>query len=73
MRHCRSAILERECPGASLGGEANVLVMPNVDAANIAYNLLRIAAGNGITVGGILLGAAKPGTSWRHRPPCGAS
>jgi len=34
--------------------------MPNVDAANISYNLLRIAAGNGITVGGILLGAAKP-------------
>ena len=34
--------------------------MPNVDAANIAYNLLRIAAGHGITVGGILLGAARP-------------
>ena len=34
--------------------------MPNVDAANISYNLLRIAAGNGITVGGILLGAARP-------------
>jgi malate dehydrogenase (oxaloacetate-decarboxylating)(NADP+) len=34
--------------------------MPNVDAANISYNLLRIAAGGGITVGGILLGAARP-------------
>jgi malate dehydrogenase (oxaloacetate-decarboxylating)(NADP+) len=34
--------------------------MPNVDAANISYNLLRITAGGGITVGGILLGAAKP-------------
>ena len=34
--------------------------MPNVDAANISYNLLRIAAGSGITVGGILLGAARP-------------
>ena len=34
--------------------------MPNVDAANISYNLLRVAAGNGITVGGILLGAARP-------------
>jgi malate dehydrogenase (oxaloacetate-decarboxylating)(NADP+) len=33
--------------------------MPNVDAANIAFNLLRIAAGNGIAVGGILLGAAR--------------
>ena len=54
------AVMEREVPDAPLGGEANVLVMPNVDAANIAYNLLRIAAGNGITVGGILLGAAKP-------------
>jgi malate dehydrogenase (oxaloacetate-decarboxylating)(NADP+) len=55
-----SAVLEREAPEARMTGEANVLVMPNVDAANIAYNLLRIAAGNGITVGGILLGAAWP-------------
>jgi malate dehydrogenase (oxaloacetate-decarboxylating)(NADP+) len=53
-------VLEREFPDANLQAEANVLVMPNVDAANISYNLLRIAAGNGITVGGILLGAAKP-------------
>jgi malate dehydrogenase (oxaloacetate-decarboxylating)(NADP+) len=55
-----AAVMEREVPDAPLGGEANVLVMPNVDAANIAYNLLRVAAGNGITVGGILLGAARP-------------
>ena len=34
--------------------------MPNVDAANITYNVLRVAGGDGITVGGILLGAAKP-------------
>ncbi|MGZ5760696.1 MAG: NADP-dependent malic enzyme [Caldimonas sp.] len=53
-------ILDREFPDSSLTTEANVLVMPNVDAANISYNLLRIAAGNGITVGGILLGAARP-------------
>jgi malate dehydrogenase (oxaloacetate-decarboxylating)(NADP+) len=53
-------VLEREFPDANLETEANVLVMPNVDAANISYNLLRIAAGNGITVGGILLGAARP-------------
>jgi len=53
-------ILDREFPDSNLTSEANVLVMPNVDAANISYNLLRIAAGNGITVGGILLGAAKP-------------
>ncbi|MBP8308929.1 MAG: NADP-dependent malic enzyme, partial [Burkholderiaceae bacterium] len=53
-------ILDREFPDSGLSTEANVLVMPNVDAANISYNLLRIAAGNGITVGGILLGAARP-------------
>ncbi|KQV78893.1 NADP-dependent malic enzyme [Rhizobacter sp. Root1221] len=53
-------ILDQEFPDSCLGTEANVLVMPNVDAANISYNLLRIAAGNGITVGGILLGAARP-------------
>ncbi|TCO80222.1 phosphotransacetylase [Plasticicumulans lactativorans] len=47
-------------PDAELKSEANLLVMPNVDAANIAFNLLRIGAGSGITVGGILLGAAKP-------------
>src|SRR5450631_1121152 len=54
------SILDREFPDSGLTSEANVLVMPNVDAANISYNLLRIAAGNGITVGGILLGAARP-------------
>jgi malate dehydrogenase (oxaloacetate-decarboxylating)(NADP+) len=53
-------ILDHEFPESGLSTEANVLVMPNVDAANISYNLLRIAAGNGITVGGILLGAARP-------------
>ncbi|MBL8485358.1 MAG: NADP-dependent malic enzyme, partial [Rhodocyclaceae bacterium] len=54
------AILEDRCPGSTLRREANLLVMPNVDAANIAYNLLRVAAGGGITVGGMLLGAARP-------------
>ena len=34
--------------------------MPNIDAANIAYNLLKIAGGAGVTIGPILLGAAKP-------------
>jgi malate dehydrogenase (oxaloacetate-decarboxylating)(NADP+) len=37
-----------------------VLVTPGVDAANISYNLLRVAAGHGVTVGGILVGAAPP-------------
>ncbi len=53
------SILEHECPDSGLSDVANLLVMPNVDAANISYNLLRIAAGGGITVGGILLGAAR--------------
>ena len=47
-------------PGSRLKGQANLLVMPNLDAANIAFNLLRTAAGDGITVGPILLGAARP-------------
>ena len=53
-------ILDNVFPDSGLSSEANVLIMPNVDAANISYNLLRIAAGGGITVGGILLGAARP-------------
>jgi malate dehydrogenase (oxaloacetate-decarboxylating)(NADP+) len=54
------AVLDQEFPDSAFDGPANVLVMPNVDAANISYNLLRMAAGGGITVGGILLGAAQP-------------
>ena len=54
------AVLHHEFPDADLEGPANVLVMPNLDAANISYNLLRMAAGQGLTVGGFLLGAAKP-------------
>jgi malate dehydrogenase (oxaloacetate-decarboxylating)(NADP+) len=53
-------ILEEVLPDSTLAGEANVLIMPNVDAANITYNVLRVTAGGGITVGGILLGAARP-------------
>jgi len=52
-------ILHDKMPDSDFVGPANVLVMPNLDAANISYNLLRKAAGNGVTVGGILLGAAK--------------
>ena len=37
--------------GARLTGQANLLMMPNLDAANISYSLLKVAAGNGITVG----------------------
>ena len=53
-------IRDREFPDSRLTADANLLIMPNVDAANISYNLLRVTAGGGITVGGILLGAAKP-------------
>ena len=47
-------------PGSALMGEANLLVMPNIDAANIAYNLLKTAAGGNIAIGPVLLGANKP-------------
>jgi len=47
-------------PTSTLSGEANLLVLPNIDAANIAYNLLKSAAGGGIAIGPMLLGAAKP-------------
>ena len=43
-----------------LKGDANLLVLPNIDAANISYNLLKTAAGNGIAIGPLLLGVAKP-------------
>ena len=46
-------------PASRLKGKANVLIMPNLDAANIAFNLLRITAGDGIAIGSILLGADK--------------
>jgi malate dehydrogenase (oxaloacetate-decarboxylating)(NADP+) len=52
----RSAIM----PGSTLAGSANLLVLPNIDAANIAYNLLKTAAGGNIAIGPVLLGAAKP-------------
>ena len=53
-------VLDDMFPGSRLARDANLLIMPSVDAANISYNLLKIAAGNGITVGPILLGTAKP-------------
>ena len=47
-------------PHSTLQGDANLLVLPNIDAANIAYNLLKTAAGGGIAIGPVLLGAARP-------------
>jgi malate dehydrogenase (oxaloacetate-decarboxylating)(NADP+) len=52
----RSAIM----PNSTLAGNANLLVLPNLDAANIAYNLLKTAAGGNIAIGPVLLGANKP-------------
>ena len=50
----------RQIPDATLIGDANLLVLPNLDSANIAYNLLKTAAGGNIAIGPVLLGAAKP-------------
>ena len=47
-------------PRSTLSGSANLLVLPNLDAANISYNLLKTAAGGNIAIGPVLLGAAKP-------------
>ncbi|MCF8197490.1 MAG: NADP-dependent malic enzyme [Sulfuritalea sp.] len=47
-------------PDSTLKGQANLLIMPTLDAANIAFNLIKTAAGDGLTVGPMLLGAARP-------------
>ena len=52
-------IRHRIHPDSKLKGEANLLIMPTIEAANIAYNLLKMVSGDGITVGPILLGAKK--------------
>jgi malate dehydrogenase (oxaloacetate-decarboxylating)(NADP+) len=54
------AIRASAVTSSPLKGDANLLVLPNIDAANISYNLLKTAAGNGIAIGPLLLGAAKP-------------
>jgi malate dehydrogenase (oxaloacetate-decarboxylating)(NADP+) len=54
------ALLKSLMPDSPLKREANLLVLPNIDAANISYNLLKTSAGSGIAVGPILLGCAKP-------------
>lgn len=51
-------IRRQSLPASSLTGEANLLICPNLDAANILFNVLKMTGGNGITVGPILLGAA---------------
>jgi len=55
-----SKLRQKIMPNSALKHDANLLVMPNIESANIAYNLVKTAAGNGIAVGPILLGCAKP-------------
>ncbi|MCC6200143.1 MAG: NADP-dependent malic enzyme [Moraxellaceae bacterium] len=54
------AIRQQAFPNSRLKGSANLLVMPTLDAANIAFNLLKVISSNGVTIGPILLGASKP-------------
>lgn len=51
---------KKNMPSSTLKNDANLLVLPNIDAANISYNLMKVAAGNGIAIGPILLGCARP-------------
>jgi malate dehydrogenase (oxaloacetate-decarboxylating)(NADP+) len=53
-------ILKRVFPSSRLKGEANLLVMPTLDAANISFNLLKVASAENVTIGPVLLGAARP-------------
>ncbi|HEX7271780.1 MAG TPA: NADP-dependent malic enzyme [Casimicrobiaceae bacterium] len=53
-------VRRRVLPNSRLKADANLLIMPTVDAANISFNLLKIAAGGGLTLGPILLGVARP-------------
>ena len=55
-----AALRERAVADSTLEGEANLLVCPNLDAANILFNVLKITIGSGVTIGPILLGTAAP-------------
>jgi malate dehydrogenase (oxaloacetate-decarboxylating)(NADP+) len=55
-----AAIRQSLMPFSTLAGDANLLVCPSLDAANIAYNLLKTISGNNIAIGPILLGCARP-------------
>ncbi|MBV8523532.1 MAG: NADP-dependent malic enzyme [Acetobacteraceae bacterium] len=54
------AVRDRVMPNSRLKGNANLLIMPNLDSANITLSCMRVTASQGVTVGPILLGAAKP-------------
>src|SRR5260221_2428676 len=53
-------IRQKVFPRSRMRGEANLLVMPTLDAANISFNLLKVASAENVTIGPILLGAARP-------------
>ena len=53
------AVRKSAFPNSRLSGDANLLVMPTLDAANIAFNLLKVAGSAGVTIGPMLLGVAK--------------
>ncbi|MFH1870492.1 MAG: NADP-dependent malic enzyme [Pseudomonadota bacterium] len=53
-------IRQQVFPDSTLKGQANLLIMPTLDAANISFNLIKTSAGDGLTVGPLLLGAARP-------------
>jgi malate dehydrogenase (oxaloacetate-decarboxylating)(NADP+) len=54
------AVRSAAFPNSQLKGAANLLIMPTLDAANIAFNLLKASSGGGVTLGPVLLGVAKP-------------
>ncbi len=51
--------LKKTMPDTALKGDANLLILPNIDSANIAYNLLKTTVGSGVAIGPILLGCEK--------------
>lgn len=54
------SIRQERMPDSPLKGSANILIMPDVEAARISYNLLRVSSSEGVTVGPVLMGVAKP-------------
>ena len=60
MPRCRPPSAMHSCRQPRLKGAANLLVLPNLDAANILFNVLKMTGGHGVTIGPMLLGAAAP-------------
>ena len=60
VTHLSETVRRGYLPETTLSGSANLLVLPNIDAANILFNVLKVTGGHGVTVGPMLLGAARP-------------